>query len=128
MKFSHDDSVINVNLVPLLDTIFIILVFFTIILISASFTEIIPIDVPVSASGNPVSLTMQTITIEKNGTLYLNAKVMPLDELSNKIALQPENTFMIRGDTRASFGAVIAVLDVLGKCGAKNVYFEVTPQ
>ena len=126
MKFDNDESPITVNLVPLLDTIFIILVFFTVILISATFSEIIPVDVPTATSGKPVIETTQTITVTKNGEIYYNANKVTMQELSNKVIAHSDDRFVVRGDTRTTFGAVVEVLDLLGSLGVKNVYFEVT--
>lgn len=125
MKFDTDESPITVNLVPLLDTIFIILVFFTIILISATFSEIIPVDVPNAESGNPTTASMQTITINKDGEVFFNAEKVTIDALSQRISTVKESHFIVRGDTRTTFGSVVGVLDALGAHGVKNVYFEV---
>ncbi|QJD58494.1 biopolymer transporter ExbD [Pseudomonas sp. gcc21] len=116
---------ISVNLTPLIDVVFLLLIFF---MVSTTFTREtqLELDLPEAASGNPVESRAQQIelTISATGEVAINDKTLlapGLDTIKN--ALQRESAgdtnlpVVITADGKASHQSVITVMDAAGQLG-----------
>ncbi len=125
MKFEETDNPLTINLVPLLDTIFILLVFFTVIIMAASFNKSIPVSVPDAVSGIDIP-KFDTVALDKNGRYYYNDRDMALSKLLEILMSQKDRQYVIKADTTIPFGTVVKLLDDIRKTGVENVFFEVS--
>ncbi len=116
----------NVELVPLIDVVFQLVVFF---MVSTTFilTPGINIVLPASQSSEPVAMTRMVVSIVSSDELYLNKDRYTLEGLSNKLAELSEEeknaikTVIIEGDSAVSYNLMVEVLDVLRLSGFKGV-------
>lgn len=116
---------ISVNLTPLIDVVFLLLIFF---MVSTTFTREtqLELDLPEAASGNPVESRNQQIelTISAAGEVAINDKALLAPGLDTiKSALQRESggdtslPVVITADGKASHQSVITVMDAAGQLG-----------
>ncbi|WP_150303957.1 ExbD/TolR family protein [Pseudomonas saliphila] len=116
---------ISVNLTPLIDVVFLLLIFF---MVSTTFTREtqLELDLPEAASGNPVESRNQQIelTISAAGEVAINDKALLAPGLDTiKSALQRESggdtslPVVITADGQASHQSVITVMDAAGQLG-----------
>ncbi|MEH6389860.1 MULTISPECIES: biopolymer transporter ExbD [Pseudomonas] len=116
---------ISVNLTPLIDVVFLLLIFF---MVSTTFTREtqLELDLPEAASGNPVESRAQQIelTISATGEVAINDKTLLAPGLDTiKGALQRESAgdtslpVVITADGKASHQSVITVMDAAGQLG-----------
>ena len=87
LKHTTDDLP-NINLTPMLDVVFNLIVFF---MVGTKFVEMdrsIEVDVPkVSHAGTPSLVpTRRTLTIARDGTLALDGRTMTLQEVAAELA------------------------------------------
>lgn len=116
----------GVNLTPLIDVVFLLLIFF---MVSTTFTREtqLKIDLPEAASGETVEspdLQQIELTISASGEVAINDKVLieaTLDKL--KSALQRESAgdtslpVIITADAQTPHQSVITVMDAAGQLG-----------
>lgn len=106
----------DINLTPLLDLAWTILVVFIIAVTAA--VQGIRVDLP-KASENPSLMKPKTkaISIQADGQIYLDAFPVTMEELEIRLrqyqAVQPDFPVVIKGDGKVYYQTVIAVLDLL---------------
>lgn len=127
MRYSHteqDSTAANVNLTPLIDVVFILLIFF---LVTASFTKEAGIDVnrPTAQTAVRQEHGNLVIAISKNGDIWIDNQKVDIRTIRAHIehlhAQNPEGTVIILADKDARTGATVDVLDQVRLAGVTNV-------
>lgn len=112
--------------VPLVDVIFLLLIFFV---LSSAFVQVSTISVNLpTAPGQLTNVEKLVVTIDKNNKFYFNDQVMDLKTLKEKLAQIAAkyqiNSIIIRADKDAPHGIVTKVLALANSLNL-NVYFAV---
>jgi len=119
----------TIPLAPLIDIVFLTLVFFLTISTYSSIESEVDIMLPTadSAVQNDRSQGEIYINIRKDGGIVLNGREMDLEELQDVLKrvaeLFPGGAVIVRGDREANLGKAIAVLDCCRKADIWNVSF-----
>jgi biopolymer transport protein ExbD len=120
MKAPSDDfdEVTEINVVPMLDLAWNLLVVFMIV-VTAS-VQGISINLPkASAAASKIKPTTKAITITAEGTIFLDSFPVSMSELESRLrqfkAADPNLPVLVRGDEKISYKNVIDVLDLLQK-------------
>ena len=112
------------NVIPLVD---VMLVLLTIVLTTSTFIASggIPIELPKASKNIEEISKAQTIGIEKNGSIYLNATPMSLDKLKEAIkAISRDTPILIRADKDIRVQAFVDVLDIVKNLGFRKVSLQ----
>ena len=120
MKAPSDDhdEVVDINVVPMLDLAWNLLVVFMIV-VTAS-VQGISVNLPkASAAVSKIKPTTKAITITAEGTIFLDSYPVTLGELETRLrqakASDPNLPVVVRGDEKISYKNIIEVLDLLQK-------------
>ncbi len=120
MKAPSDDhdEVVEINVVPMLDLAWNLLVVFMIV-VTAS-VQGINVNLPkASAAASKIKPTTKAITITAEGTIFLDSFPVTLPELETRLrqykASDPNLPVVVRGDEKISYKSIIDVLDILQK-------------
>jgi biopolymer transport protein ExbD len=120
MKAPSDDhdEVIEINVVPMLDLAWNLLVVFMIV-VTAS-VQGISVNLPkASAAASKIKSTTKAITITAEGTIFLDSFPVTIAELETRLrqykASDPNLPVVVRGDEKISYKSIIDVLDILQK-------------
>ena len=120
MKAPSDDfdEVTEINVVPMLDLAWNLLVVFMIV-VTAS-VQGISVTLPkASATVSKIKPTTKAITITAEGTIFLDSFPVSMGELESRLrqfkAADPNLPVLVRGDEKISYKNVIDVLDLLQK-------------
>ena len=116
----------KVDLIPMIDVIFQLVVFF---MVSSTFiiTPGIILELPDSTTTEPVVITNLIVTIVSEDELYLNEELSSVSSLGEMLGSLPENTsddvqnVVIEGDRRASYSLMVDVLDILRESGFTGI-------
>jgi biopolymer transport protein ExbD len=130
-KSTHG-AVAEINITPLLDLAWVLLVVF--ILITTSVMQGIEVQLPKS-SPNETSIDenkVRTLTIRKNGDVYLDEQKVAVPELEGLLRNLKESKggklpVIIRGDEGVPYKYVVAVLDVLQKVPIEDLGLATKP-
>jgi biopolymer transport protein ExbD len=113
-----------INVIPLVD---VMLVLLTIVLTTSTFiaTGAISVELP-RASKSPAEIfKTQTIGIDMSGNIYLNSRLVALDELKTSLQATPRETpLLIRADKNLRLQAFVDVLDVVKNLEFKRVSLQ----
>ena len=120
MKAPSDDhdEVVEINVVPMLDLAWNLLVVFMIV-VTAS-VQGISVNLPkASAAASKIKPTTKAITITAEGTIFLDSFPVTLSELEARLrqykAADPNLPVVVRGDEKITYKNIIEVLDLLQK-------------
>lgn len=105
----------EINITPLMDLTFILLI--TFIITFPLIEQGIPVNLPRGKTKDLTSPNAQTISVDKNGSIYLDNVSLNLEQLSARIAeiskVNPDVTVMVRADERIKYGQLVKVLRIL---------------
>jgi biopolymer transport protein ExbD len=113
-----------INVIPFVD---IMLVLLTIVLTTSTFmtTGLLPIELPKVADTQVESLKSLIIEIEAEGNIYMNSKLVNLNDLKESIILFDKTTpILIRADKNIALQVFIDVLDIVKKTGFEKVNLQ----
>ena len=120
MKAPSDehDEVVEINVVPMLDLAWNLLVVFMIV-VTAS-VQGISVNLPkASAAASKIKPTTKAITITAEGTIFLDSFPVTISELEARLrqykASDPNLPVVVRGDEKITYKSIIDVLDILQK-------------
>ena len=106
---------------PMIDMIFLLLVFFIVSTMYMSDIKTIPIRLPVASHSESVSNSNFSVTIKNDGSIYLDDKPTDMDSLVTNAAIESrrDNAFsvIIRAEDEAAYKTVIQLLDRLKGAG-----------
>lgn len=119
------------QLAPLIDIVFITLVFFMTTYAFSTLESEIDIKLPTADAAQPVDRTRGEIyiNIRQDGRIVLNNKEMTVPELQEVLfrvaQYYPGGAIIIRGDRGADLGQAVAVLNCCKKADIQDVKFAV---
>ena len=115
---------IALNLTPLIDVLFILIIFFT---VSSTFLEQPGIELKLPEAESSETHTAQKIIlyVDKDESLFLNDTAVELKnvakEVEELIAAQTEKSVVLRADSAASHGTIIKIMDLLRNQGIYKI-------
>lgn len=113
-------------IIPMIDIIFFLLVFFMMSMLSMVVQKSMPLTLPQAESAK-VSMTRNIpVTITADGGIYYERDLMSLRDLTTRLtedaARGEDISVILRGDAAASYGTVVQVMDVVKRLGIEKVY------
>ena len=113
-------------IIPMIDIIFFLLVFFMMSMLSMVVQKSMPLTLPQAESAK-VSMTRNVpVTITADGGIYYERDRMSLRDLTARlkedVAHGEDISVILRGDAAASYGTVVQVMDVVKHLGIEKVY------
>ena len=118
------DNIPEINLGPLMDIIFILLLFF---MVSTSFVSerAFPLEKPESNSMPPLPTRNVRLIISQSGVLLLDGRETPswalLGQLQNVLTERPGSTILLVSDKNVPSGQLIAIADICRQAGFKQI-------
>jgi biopolymer transport protein ExbD len=118
MQVQDDKVYDDINVTPMLDLAYVLLIIF--IIMTTASVQGIKINLP-KASNTPSLAKPQTkaVTITEDGRIFLDAYPVTMSELEQQLrslkAVNPSFPVVIKGDAKVQYEKVIAVLDLMGK-------------
>lgn len=106
---------------PMIDMIFLLLVFFIVSTMYMSEIKTIPIRLPVAQNSETVSKSNFAVTVKKDGVLYLEDNKIEMKHLVANAAAESKRdaafSVIIRADGEANYKTVIKLMDELKGAG-----------
>ena len=125
-----DDESYTFNFMPLLDAIFLLIIFFILTVTLEKEEKLLPLNLPVSE--NPVLSKLESailIQIDKAGNYYLDEQQYKMAELDDAIA-QIRRDFqkdivLIRSAEGTSMQKILSITDLVRRTGIEKISFAV---
>ena len=131
LSSGYEEKKARVEMLPLIDVVFLLLVFFIYAMLSTVVHRGLKVDLPVAGSSTLEKNDYIAITIDAENRLFLNKEPVEADGLAERVlALRSQETMpvFIDGDQKADLGLAIELLDNLKQAGIEEVSFSCTKE
>ena len=121
----------RVEIIPMIDTVFFLLVFFMLSSLSLTHLNGLRVDLPTGKNAPTQPRASLTLSVQKSGTMSLNNRVVTLQNLSQNLKRIPNvksQTLTINADKNVSYGVVMRAIDTARQVGISRTNFVVEPQ
>jgi biopolymer transport protein TolR len=121
---SPDSSISQINVVPLVDVMLVLLVIFMVT--APILQQGVSIELPQAKAGALSGEEEQlVVTVDKKGTIFLNENVIGLADLGAKLEavtrLRPDKQVFLRADRSVSYGEVVQVMAAVKAAGVQSL-------
>jgi biopolymer transport protein TolR len=132
-NFGDDDAgrmIVDINVTPLVDITLVLLIIF---MVTASYivSPAIKVDLPKAASGTEQTKTTLSLTLARDGGLYLNGQrsndQAVIQFIAAELPRNPEIQAIIAADRAVSHGDVVHVIDMVKRAGVHRFAINVDP-
>lgn len=121
--FDDNASISEINVVPLVDIILVVLIIFMVtapIIMKPS----INVNLPKTVTGDPSTPSGLSIAIQSDGKLTLNGQVTDQEQIRagalSELAKNPEVQAVIAADKDVPHGQVVGIIDLVKEAGIKK--------
>lgn len=118
----------RIEMVPLIDTVFLILVFFIYAMLSMSVHRGMPVFLPASSTSDIEKNLILSVTVKSDGTVYIDRESIPLGELAavlkDKAGSKKQTGVMLFADNSLSYQKLFNVLDQIKKAGIGHISLQ----
>lgn len=122
MKIEHQPKLM---IIPMIDIIFFLLVFFMMSMLTMVVQKSVPIQLPQAATSKVNLDKVLPITVTADGAIYLEQERIPEGQLKARLDAEksknPEMAIIVRGDAGVNYGRVVSVIDTAKKSGVQKV-------
>lgn len=128
-NFDSDEPIAEINVVPLVDIILVVLIIF---MVTAPLVlkPTIDVNLPQASSGEQKQAP-QTIevVVSKDGQVYYNGKVVTLDQLKEQVSVEAkanaESSVVLTADKDVTLNGLTVIIDAIKTSGIKKVGFSI---
>ena len=126
MRRSSFDRPARVEMLPLIDVLFLLLAVFVYSMLAMVRAHVVPVDLPQLVTGENRDLSVVlTISVEEDGTVAVGGEEVEFDELEDRLRErregEPELSVVINADREARHGVVTEVFDRVRAAGQERV-------
>ncbi|WP_457631813.1 ExbD/TolR family protein [Oceanithermus sp.] len=121
----------TINLAPLVDIVFLLVIFFMVTSTFITPETGLPVDLPQAVSGEEEPSGAPTVVVHADGSAYWKGEPVADDELlaalRGVMATDQQGTVILRADRKTPHGRVVQVMDIIRRAGAKRVAIAAVP-
>ncbi len=121
----------RIEIIPMIDTMFFLLVFFMIATLSMTIQHGLPVNLPTAESASDKVPETVSLTLTREGTLFFNKEPLNLEGLERRLTLlaqtEPPPSITINADEQVVHGRVISIMDVIRQSGISSVSIATKP-
>ena len=133
MKFrdtADSQQTAELELAPMIDVVFLLLIFFLVSWQFASFEQTVDISTPATEEAEPTGDVVGEIIVNvlADGRIVLNGSEVTIEDLLERFRrisdAFPNQAVILRGHADTGWQAIVDVLDPIKKAGIRNVAFS----
>ena len=121
----------RIEIIPMIDTMFFLLVFFMIATLAMTIQHGMPVSLPTAESSTDTMAEHVSLTLTREGRLYYNKEAITLQELEMRLAnlrqSSSDPSLLINADEQVPHGRVIKVMDLIRLSGITSMGIATQP-
>jgi biopolymer transport protein ExbD len=130
MQVQEEKPYDDINVTPMLDLNFVLLVIF--IIMTTATVQGMRVNLPKASPAKSLAKsTTKAVTVTENGQVFLDTIPVSLTELQQRLvqqkAITPDFPVVVRGDGQVRYQAVIDVLDLMARLNITTVGLATKP-
>lgn len=121
----------RIEMLPLIDIVFLLLIFFIYAMLSMAVHRSLPVSLPVSTTAELDSEMILTVSVKKNGELFLEDKLISQEFLQSALQekfqqAEDKKSFGVElfADEAISYQELYSILDIIRSAGISNVSLQ----
>ncbi|MCP4246123.1 MAG: biopolymer transporter ExbD [bacterium] len=120
----------NIEMTPLIDMVFLLLIFFLVATTFHQEERELQIALPFANSSGPISATLREliVNVDAEGSIILSGRIVEPEDLrtvvEEAVAANPDQKVTVRGDRQAAYGDIVRVLDICKGSGVQEPYLD----
>jgi biopolymer transport protein ExbD len=121
----------RIEMLPLIDIVFLLLIFFIFAMLSMAVHRSLPVSLPVSSAAQIDTEQSLTISVRKNGEIFLDNSRISLEELQVVLQDKAQKATDIKAvqvdlfaDEALSYQELYRILDIIRTAGISNVSLQ----
>jgi len=124
------DTGISIDLTPVIDMVFLLLIFFLVATTFHQSEREMQIALPVASSAAPISSLLQEliVNVEAQGQIILSGRKISAEDLrgviKEAVTANPEQKVTVRADRNTLYANVVTVLDICKGAGIQEPYLD----
>jgi biopolymer transport protein ExbD len=122
----------RIEIIPMIDIIFFLLVFFMISTLSMTINRGVPVNLPKASSSQKDLRESFNITVTREGDIFLNKEPIALQDIAQRVQAglekDPELLAIIQADDQALHGTIVDVMDEIRLAGVSRLAIAVKPK
>ena len=119
--FDQENTTEEINISPLIDVIFILLIFFLLTMVFAD-KRSFDVDVPSAENATEKPTNFSTITISADGAIFFNSKRITIVSLPEQIKTSGYFDVLVCADKSVRTETLVEVIDAAKASGAKSIH------
>jgi len=124
----NQSSKVRIELIPLIDIVFLLLVFFIYAMLSMAVHRGLPVQLPSAAASQIEKQTTLSVTIKADGSTFVDKEPVRLSELADvlkaKAAGNRQTGVLLFADRSLSYQTLFRVLDQIRSTGLNHVSLQ----
>lgn len=122
----------RIEIVPMIDTVFFLLVFFMIASLAMTTMKGMPVNLPSSSTATDRAVDKTVITVTENGGYYVDKQSVAFEDirplLEARLKENPKTVVVINCDKAQNWGRGIEVMDEAKQAGAEILTIATEPK
>lgn len=122
----------RIEIIPMIDTIFFLLVFFMVATLSMTIQRGMTVNLPTAATAEHISQDIVTVSLTKTGELFYDrermASITDMQARLAQIRLTTQPSIIINADEDVAHGEVVRILDAIRKSGITKMAIASKPR
>jgi biopolymer transport protein ExbD len=124
MQVQEDKPYDDINITPMLDLAYVLLVIF--IIMTTASVQGVKVDLPHGSSTASLAVPKtKVISVSNTGQIFMDAIPVSIGELETKLrdaqAVTPDLPVVLKGDRAVQYEKIMTVLDLCGRIGLKSI-------
>ena len=119
----------RIEIIPMIDVIFFLLVFFMISTLSMTINRGLPVNLPTAATSQKEMRDNVSLTVLQDGHMFLNKEPITLQDMGSRVkaalASDPQLAIVINADGQVLHSTVVDILDELRQAGVSGLAIAV---
>lgn len=125
LRSLHIEEKPSIMIVPMIDIIFFLLVFFMLSMLTMVSQKNIALQLPAATVAKVDTTKTLPVSVDKNGAIYFEREKISLPDLQSRLISAKKKsekiTVVLRGDVDSSYGDVVTVMDAILHAGIDRI-------
>jgi biopolymer transport protein ExbD len=122
----------RIEIIPMIDTIFFLLVFFMTSTLSMAHYSGLAVNLPKAATGQQPANESAAVTITRDGKVFIDKQEVSRENvrstLQQRLAEKPDLLVLINSDEHVEHGVVVDIMDAARQAGVAKMAIAIEPK
>jgi biopolymer transport protein ExbD len=119
---------VRIEMLPLIDIVFLLLVFFIYAMLSMAVHRGLPIELPISTTAKIDKNLVLSVSVRSDGTIYVDKEEVPLESLSESLKTKSQSGkepgVLLFADRSLPYQKLFRILDEIRKAGLYRISLQ----